>query len=93
MGRSGVFFALGEYLADVAGQGLFERQGLPIPIRTGDLHPRALQRRVPGQAGLQRFFTVGARPFCLYLVVSSPPDPAPLVAAANRALANLTIDA
>ena len=28
-------------------------------------------RALPGQAGLQRFFTVAGRPFCLYAVIGS----------------------
>jgi hypothetical protein len=31
----------------------------------------ALQRRLPGQLGCQRFFTTQGRPFCVYAVLGS----------------------
>jgi hypothetical protein len=93
MGPGGIFMALGEYIHDVAGQGMFAPQGLPLPIHGSDLSPGTLQRRLPGQAGMQRFFTVGARPFGLYLVVGLQPDPAHLMALANQVLASLSVEA
>jgi hypothetical protein len=37
----------------------------------GDFAANALQRRLPGQLGCQRFFTERGRPFCLYVVLGS----------------------
>jgi hypothetical protein len=91
MGPGGIFFAVDEYVHDVAGQGMFAPQGLPLPIARADLSPTSLQRRLPGQAGMQRFFTSGDRPFCLYLVVSVARDPDALVARANDVLRSVSI--
>jgi hypothetical protein len=85
-----VFCALLEYDRDLAGTGLFAPPGLPLPVRAADASPAALQRMLPGRAGLQRFFTHAGRPFCLYVVVRSgkggPID------VANEVLASVTID-
>jgi hypothetical protein len=64
------------------GGGLFAASGLPLPLREGQLNPRALQVTRPHQRGLQHFFTRNRRPFCLYVVVADAP---PAGAAAARA--------
>ena len=43
------------------------------------------------QSGVQRFFTEAGRPFCLYLVVGSWPNPWKLLRQANRVLRTLAI--
>lgn len=53
------------------GVGLFEAQGAPWPLEPSELQPRQLQVNIPGQAGVQRFFTEQDRPFCVYAVVGS----------------------
>ena len=47
---------------------------------------------VPGQAGLQAFFHVGSRAFCLYAVIGSYSLRAVLVPELNRVLSGLSID-
>jgi hypothetical protein len=89
----GIFVALGEYERSLAGVGLFAGEGLPVPIAAGDLNPNALQRRIPGQFGVQRFFTARGRAFCLYVVVGSRPHPERLLATANEVLATIVLDA
>jgi hypothetical protein len=92
MAPDGIFVALGEYERSVAGVGLFAHAGLPLPIAAADLSPNALQRRLPGQFGVQKFFTARGRAFCLYVVVGSRPGPERLIATANEVLATIALD-
>jgi hypothetical protein len=64
------FLALVEYDADEAGAALFAARG-PARPQLSDFAANALQRRLPGQLGCQRFFTERGRPFCLYVVLGS----------------------
>jgi hypothetical protein len=92
MADDGVFVAVVEFGPELAGRGLFSSEGVPEPLRARDLSPRAMQRRVPGRAGIQRFFSVGGRAFCLYAVVGSRPSRQALVAEANRLLGTMRVD-
>ena len=65
-----VFVSLVEYGSDVAGFGLFERQGWPR-LAPSQFSPNRMFREVPGRSGSQHFFTVGERAFCLFTVVGS----------------------
>jgi hypothetical protein len=91
MSDEGIFFALTEYQSQLAAQPLFAEQGLPLGVTAADLNSLALQRAIPGQLGMQRFFTEAGRPFCLYLVVGSWPSSWKLVRRANRVLRTLSI--
>jgi hypothetical protein len=73
MPAQGSFIALTEYRAGGSlqpGTGLFAARRIPRPLdpssfaHAGLAHPRA------GQAGMQHFFTVSGRPFCLYAVIA-----------------------
>lgn len=75
-----------------AGRPLFARRGLPVPLRPRDLHPSGLQRALPGQAGVQRFFTAGGRGLSLYVVIGSYPHRAQLVPRVNARLATLRVE-
>lgn len=86
-----VLVVLFEYGAESAGKALFGTQGVPR-IGPGDFDRNALQRGVAGQSGLQRFFSVGNRPFCLYVVVGSHIDRADAVPAVNALLESLVIE-
>ncbi|MGN6608060.1 MAG: hypothetical protein ACTHMS_13740 [Jatrophihabitans sp.] len=70
MGVPHVFVSLFEYDRAEAGRPLFADRGLPRP-RARDFGPNQLQRILPGQAGVQRFFTEHDRAFCLYVVLGS----------------------
>ena len=83
-----VFIALFEYGPESAGKPLFAAQGVPR-IQASDFDRNALQSGLPGQSGLQRFFTVGGRPFCLYVVVGNHIDRADAVAEVNQVLDSL----
>lgn len=80
-----------EYGPESAGKALFAAQGVPR-IAPGDFDRNALQRGVAGQSGLQRFFTAGNRPFCLYVVVGSHIDRADAVPAVNDLLDSLVVE-
>lgn len=89
--RSGdVFVALFEYGPGAADRDLFAAQGLPR-IRAADFDRNALQHGHPGQSGLQRFFRVGSRAFCLYVVAGSHIDRADIVPSVNAVLDSLQI--
>jgi hypothetical protein len=74
MPAGSTFIALAEYRPGAGlepGRGLFAPRRLPSRLdpsaftTTGLAHPR------PGQAGMQHFFTLSGRPFCLYVVVAA----------------------
>jgi hypothetical protein len=91
MTDEGIFIALTEYRAEMAGQPLFGGPGLPLSLDGSELNPLALQRAISGQSGVQRFFTEAGRPFCIYVVVGNWPSPWKLVRQANRVLRTLSI--
>jgi hypothetical protein len=67
-----LFLALTEYRVGrgvEAGRGLFAAAP-PDALHGHDLSSRALQQAQPGRRGLQRFFSVSGRAFCLYVVAS-----------------------
>ena len=75
-----------------AGTALFASQSLPG--LTPDMYrPKALQRVIAGQAGVQRFFTAGGRAFCVYSVVGSYTGRLTLCSRANQVLGGLEIEA
>jgi hypothetical protein len=89
-----VFLAMLEYDPAVGGTPLFNEPDVPVPIHASDLSPAAFRRRMARRLGVQRFFTVNERPFCLYVVVASPQVVAGRgpVKAANRVLRTVTIE-
>ena len=92
MADDGVFIALVEYERELAGTGLFAARGVPVPLHPRDVSARAMQRRVPGRFGVQRFFTEAGRAFCLYAVIGSKPSRDGLIRRANGLLSDLRID-
>jgi len=69
MGPRHAFVALLEYDRQEAGSALFAAARPTLTL--ADFAPNALQRRLPGQLGCQRFFTETGRAFCLYAVLGS----------------------
>ena len=69
---------------------LFRRRGFPIP-RADDFSPRALQRTLPGQSGVQYFFSHRNRAFCLYLVIGDHGRRRRLVTAASAFLSRVEV--
>jgi hypothetical protein len=70
MGADDVFVSLFEYDPASATTPLFASSGVPR-LDDADFAPTALQRAFPGHSGCQRFFHVGRRAFCLYVVLGS----------------------
>lgn len=70
LGPNDIFMALVDYGAEVADQGLFERQGLPR-LAPSQFAPNRLQRPLPGMSASQHFFSSGGRAFCLFTVLGS----------------------
>jgi hypothetical protein len=91
MGHQHVFVSLLEYGPAEVGSALFASAGLPLP-RPTEFSPNALQRTLAGQAGWQRFFTVGGRPFCAYVVLGSARNATDLCVQARSALSAVQIE-
>ena len=70
LGAEDVFVALVEYGSDLAGEGLFERQGWPR-LAPSQFSPARVFRAIPGRSASQHFFTAEERAFCLFTVVGS----------------------
>jgi hypothetical protein len=92
MDANGVFLALTEYAPGLAGRGLFGPRAVTRSLAASDFDSRVMVRTRPGRFGVQRFFTVGSRPFCLHVVVGSLPSVSGLAAGASSILAGLRID-
>ena len=92
MGRNGIFAALVEFDGASAATMLFAGEGVPTRLAADAFGPDQLQASVPGQAGLQQFFHVGSRAFCLYAVIGSHSLRGVLVPELNRILSGLSVD-
>lgn len=91
MGPDDIFVAILEHPAEDAAQPLFAPDGLPR-LTPGDFRTDVLHRTIPGHSGHQRFFHVGGRAFCLYIVLGSHERREALVPRANQILEGLRID-
>jgi hypothetical protein len=91
MGTGHVFVVLFEHGAESASTALFQAKGLPRPLRAEWFSPNQLQRTLPGQAGVQRFFVERGRPFSLYAVLGSYTNRNALVPMVNDLLNRITI--
>ncbi|MGH9136809.1 MAG: hypothetical protein ACRD0G_07140 [Acidimicrobiales bacterium] len=91
MGHGHVFLAVVDYGPGAADSALFARRGIPRPLQTEDFDTTTLQRTLPGQSGVQRFFTEAGRGFCLYAVTGSHLLRGRVVPLINEALATLRI--
>jgi hypothetical protein len=91
MNTDDIFIVLFEYGPDSVGTPLFQSQGLPRSLNPSDFDRDALQHALPGQSGLQHFFTEGGRAFCLYVVIGSHIDRSELVPRVNRILSTIEI--
>jgi hypothetical protein len=92
LGPNDVFVGVLEFGPEAAGSALFHNLD-GVPGLTPDVYrPRQLQRTITGQAGVQRFFTVGGRAFCLYSVIGSIANRVVLTGRANQLIGSLHID-
>lgn len=71
MDSGAIFISLLEFARSPHATGLFSGRALPTRISGADFSPDQLQRRLPGQGGLQKWFTVGERRFVLYVVIGA----------------------
>jgi hypothetical protein len=55
--------------------------------------PRQLQRTIVGQAGVQRFFTVQGRAFCVYSVIGAVANRVALTDRANQVIGSFRVGA
>ena len=65
-----VLVVLTEFGPSSVGTAMFAAHGLPS-LTPADFDPNRLQRVLVGQAGAQKFFTIGGRAFGLYVVLGS----------------------
>jgi hypothetical protein len=72
------------------GTALFEPQGMPR-LTADDVSTSCLQRLIEGQGGVQRFFTVNGRTFCLYVVFGSYARRVRTVPVVNEILGSISI--
>ena len=91
MGSGDAFLAIFDYGRKSAGTALFAAPGPPDALDAGNFDRSVLQKPLPSQSGVQRFFTAGGRAICLYVVVGSHVDRADVLPAINTVLASLTI--
>jgi len=91
MDRNGIFAALIEFGGTSATSKLFARDGFPTRLDPADFAPDQLHLSLPGQAGLQQFFRVGSRAFCLYAVIGSYSMRGLLVPELDRMLSGLSV--
>ncbi len=93
LGPHDVFVALIEFGPEEASSALFKDVArLPV-LETSMFHRNQLQRRIRGQAGVQHFFTLEGRPYCLYVVLGSIVHAPELVDKANEILQGLEVEA
>jgi hypothetical protein len=91
MGAADAFIALFDYGRQSAGTALFAADGPPPSIDAGHFDRSVLQKPMPLQSAVQRFFTASGRAMCLYIVVGSHVDRAEVLPAINSFLASLII--
>jgi hypothetical protein len=54
------------------GHGLFARRGIRLPLDPAGFSSAGLAHPRPGQLGMQHFFSMAGRAFCLYVVIAGP---------------------
>ncbi len=86
LGPEDVFVSFLEFGPEAAGTALFTTLNAVPGLTPDSYRPRQLQRTILGQAGVQRFFTVGGRAFCLYSVIGSMANRVSLTTRANQVI-------
>jgi hypothetical protein len=93
MDSGSVLVVVMEFDRASASTALFAHEGMPDTLTVDDFSTQQLQRPQHNQSGAQRFFHVGDRAFCLYVVLGSHTLRGVLVEEANRIIRSLRIDA
>lgn len=86
-----VLVILFEFEPESATETMFSHEGIPYPIQPRDFDPNQMQRPLAGMAGVQRFFHVGERAFCLFVVIGSFAQRIALTDKVNAVLAEVQI--
>jgi hypothetical protein len=86
-----LFMVVMEHGNESATTPLFAPEGIPR-LGVDDVSPTTLQRLLEGQGGVQKFFHVGGRAFCLYVVFGSHARRVRTVPVVNEVLRSLSID-
>jgi hypothetical protein len=92
MGPDDAFVALVEFGPEAAETALFAARGFPPSFQADDVSRTALQVSLAGHAGVQRWFSTGGRPWCLYGVIGSWDDRRRLVGRVNELVAGIRAD-
>ena len=93
LGADDVFVAMVEFGPREVGTALFSNLRTVPTLTPGAFKPDQLQRRIQGQGGVQRFFTVAGRAFCLYTVLGAYANRIPLTAKANMLIGSFAVGA
>jgi hypothetical protein len=91
LGPEGVLLALLEFAPGSARSALFTSHDAPRRLRPTEFSGAQLQRTLRGQLGLQRFFQLGGRALCCYVVMGGPPALRHALGDVNRVLAGLRV--
>ena len=91
MDSGGILIILMEFDSTSARAAMFSGGAVPDGLVADDFSPEALQRRLAGQAGAQRFFRIADRAFGLYVVLGSHRQAGLLVREVNLSLGGITI--
>jgi hypothetical protein len=91
LGPQDVFVGLLDFGPAAAGTALFQTLQAVPGLTPDQYRPRQLQRAIAGQAGVQRFFSVEDRAFCLYSVIGSVANQVMLTQRANQLIGTLRI--
>lgn len=89
---SDVFVALIEFGDEAVDTPLYPPVTSLPRVSPSMFHPFQLQRRIPGQAGKQLFFTYAGRAFCLYVVIGSFARRVELSEKANQLISRLSVE-
>ena len=90
MTNKDLLVVLMEHGRSSVGTALFSAKGIPR-VTADDVSPTCLQRMLEGQGGVQKFFTVNQRAFCLYVVFGSHARRVRTVPIVNDILNSLSI--
>ncbi len=85
-----VFVTIFEYGPESVGEALFANP-FPRSLELRRFNPNALQRRIPGQAGLQVFCNENGRAFCVFVVLGAAKQGSRLLKAVNTVLPTVEV--
>jgi hypothetical protein len=90
MGTEDIFIALCEYDEATAATVVYQAEGFPV-LTSDDFSMSTLHRSFANHSGCQKFFHVGNRAFCLYVVLGSHNFRGPLVQQVNEVVAQIEL--